>query len=267
MIQHNNPLGIDVTMFVFLKKLFKTHPRQLSFYGRSDTGRVRSHNEDSFCSLRNRRLFIVADGMGGHRAGEVASRLAIESLLEFLGEELLKSMKGNDLETRHNLIKAFHFANQTVMQKAAENPSHQGMGSTMVACLFDNASLHVCHVGDARCYITENGNLVQVTTDHTGLAVIEGSGHPAGGKDKTRTVLTMAIGFPFPQDPEYHKIKLETGMRVLLCSDGLWNMLDRQRIEQILLGAATPEEATEVLVADANNEGGRDNITALVIFC
>lgn len=253
-------------MFGFLKKLCKSKPRAISFYGRTDTGMVRNHNEDSFCSLRNRRLFVVADGMGGHNAGEVASRLAIESLLEFLSEEKVREIRGNDEEIHQSMLAAFNHANQAVMSKAAADATMQGMGCTMVACLLDEKTLHTCHVGDARCYLSEKGSLKQITTDHTTVTYI----HKTDANNKEvqipRQVVTRAIGFPSHEGPEYHKNMLRPGSRILLCSDGLWNMVDHTRIEQILLNAPTPEKASETLVTAANEQGGRDNITALVIF-
>lgn len=253
-------------MFGFLKKICKSKPRNISFYGRTDTGMVRSHNEDSFCSLRNRRLFVVADGMGGHNAGEVASRLAIESLLEFLSEEKIQEMRGNDDEIHQSMLAAFDHANQAVMTKAASDAAMQGMGCTMVACLLDENRLHTCHVGDARCYIAEKGSLQQITTDHTSVTYIQKTDANNNEVQIPRNVVTRAIGFHSHEGPEYHKNILRPGNRILLCSDGLWNMIDQTRIEQILTNAATPEKASENLVRAANDQGGRDNITALVIF-
>lgn len=253
-------------MFGFLRKIFKSKPRNISFYGRTDTGMVRDHNEDSFCSLRNRRLFVVADGMGGHNAGEVASRLAIESLLEFLSEEKIREIRGNDEAIRLSMLDAFTHANQTVMAKAATDETMQGMGCTMVACLLDENMLHTCHVGDARCYISEKSSLRQITTDHTSVTYISRTDANNNEVQIPRNVVTRAIGFHSHEGPEYHKTSLRPGCRILLCSDGLWNMVDHTRIEQILLNAPSPENASETLVTAANEQGGRDNITALVIF-
>ena len=253
-------------MFGFLRKICHSKPRAISFYGRTDTGMVRDHNEDSFCSLRNRRLFVVADGMGGHNAGEVASRLAIESLLEFLSEEKIREIRGNDEAIHQSMLAAFSHANETVMDKAATDAAMQGMGCTMVACLLDENRLHTCHVGDARCYLFEKGSLQQITTDHTTVTYIHRTDANNQEIQVPRHVVTRAIGFYSPEGPEYHKTVLRPGSRILLCSDGLWNMVDHTRIEQILLNAPTPEKASETLVAAANEQGGRDNITALVIF-
>ncbi|MDG4476481.1 PP2C family protein-serine/threonine phosphatase [Thiovibrio frasassiensis] len=253
-------------IFGFLKKLCKSKPRAISFYGRTDTGMVRGHNEDSFCSLRNRRLFVVADGMGGHNAGEIASRLAIEALLESLSEEKIREIRGNDEKIHQSMLEAFHHANQAVMNKASADETMKGMGCTMVACLLDENRLHTCHVGDARCYLSEKGVLKQITTDHTAVTYVQRIDANNKEIQVPRHVVTRAIGFNSPEGPEYHKNIVLPGTRVLLCSDGLWNMIDHTHIEQILLNASSPEKASETLVKAANDQGGRDNITALVIF-
>jgi protein phosphatase len=253
-------------MFDFLKKFFRVTPRTLAFSGRTDTGRIRSHNEDSFSALGNRRVFIVADGMGGHNAGEVASRMAIESFLDFLSEERIRENRGRDGAIREMLLAGFHHANEAVMARAATDEKLRGMGCTMVVCLFDGDRLHICHVGDVRCYLVNRHKLVQITTDHTAVIPALRNGEPDTEKERLRHVVTRAVGFAFAEEPEYHKNVLRPGTRVLLCSDGLWNMVDSTRIEQILVNAAAPEDACALLVNAANEQGGRDNITALAIF-
>jgi protein phosphatase len=152
------------------------------------------------------------------------------------------------------------------MAKAATDETMQGMGCTMVACLLDENMLHTCHVGDARCYISEKGSLQQITTDHSSVTYISRTDANNNEVQIPRNVVTRAIGFPSHEGAEYHKTILRPGSRILLCSDGLWNMVDHTRIEQILLNAPNPEDATETLVTAANEQGGRDNITALAIF-
>lgn len=251
-------------MLAFFRRCLGLPPLRLNFSGRTDTGCVRDHNEDSLAMTDKRRLFIVADGMGGHNAGEVASKLAIDSILDFISQEQLNQVRGNDEAIRTLLLASFHHANREVMAKAAGDAQLTGMGTTMVACLLDGNRLHVCHVGDARCYVAHRKKLRQITTDHSATSQVGGDDET--GPLRVRQVVTRAMGFPFPEDPEYHREIMRTGDRILLCSDGLWNMVDNTRIEQILVSAASPEEACELLVNAANDEGGRDNITALVIF-
>jgi protein phosphatase len=252
-----------------LKKILRLSQHPITFYGRTDTGKVRSHNEDSFCILRKKRLFVVADGMGGHNAGEVASRECIEALVEFFNEDTAQRMRGNNNLIEVRMIEAFHHANKVVMKKAASDPAHRGMGCTLVTCFLDEKTLHTCHVGDARCYLFAGTDLIQITTDHTGVTYY--SKQRQQGEDdtmvnQTRNVVTRAIGFPFPQDPEYHRNPLADGNKVLLCSDGLWSMVPDDHIKEILKTSSTPEHACNQLILAANDRGGRDNITALVIF-
>ena len=253
-------------MLDFLQKLFSLNHLPITFYGRTDTGKVRKHNEDSFCTLRNRRLFVVADGMGGHNAGEVASNLAIESLIDFFTKERIRKIRGNPNAIRHNLIAGLHHVNQVVMEQAANNTEHTGMGCTFVVGLLDKNKMHICHVGDARCYLLADGKLKQITTDHTGVTYFTSNNSSGEETQKPRNVVTRAIGFPFSQDPEYHEVQLAPSDKILLCSDGLWSMVSDDEMEKIILNAQSPVEASEQLVAAANDQGGRDNITALVIF-
>ncbi len=257
-------------MIRFLKRFFRIPPRQIEFYGRTDTGKVRPHNEDSFCILRTRRIFIVADGMGGHNAGEVASKLAIEALIDFFSEDRVQSLRGRDIEIQYSMIDGFKYANKVVMEKAASDPQFKGMGCTLVMCLLDDNMLHTCHVGDARCYVMTRQKLEQITTDHTGVTYNHGAQADAKSEEtvniKPRNVVTRAIGFPFPQDPEYHCNPLSPGSKFLLCSDGLWSMVNDEKLQDILLDAPDPEQASEDMVCQANDFGGRDNITALVVY-
>ncbi|MEW6593246.1 MAG: protein phosphatase 2C domain-containing protein [Thermodesulfobacteriota bacterium] len=236
--------------------------RRYTAFGRTDTGRVRDHNEDSFAILADRGLYLVADGMGGHNAGEVASRLAIEALIEYLAPARIRQMRGHDEETRHSMIAGLHAANRVVMEAAEREPACRGMGCTLVAAFLDDSTLHTCHVGDARCYVMDSAAFTQITTDHTGMTY-----QPPGASEqpRSRPVVTMAIGFAFQQDPEYHRLVLQPHQRVLLCSDGLWSMVAHAELHAILRGAASPEEACATLVERANIAGGRDNITAVVI--
>ncbi len=249
-------------MLEFLKKIWPGRTRHRAF-GRTDTGRVRAHNEDSFAVLADRGLFLVADGMGGHNAGEVASRLAIETLIEYFGPARLRRMRGHDEETHHSLVAGLHAANQVVMAAADKEPGYRGMGCTLVACYLDGRTLHVCHAGDARCYVVDDQSISQITTDHTGIAYqFQGEGTQSR---LHRQVVTMAIGFPFQQDPEYHRLSLKPNQQVLLCSDGLWSMVGDAELQNILLASPSPEEACSTLIAAANAAGGRDNITAVVV--
>lgn len=257
-------------MISLLKKIFGTSLYDISSSGKTDTGKVRDHNEDNFCLLNERQIFVVADGMGGHNAGEVASQVAIETLDNYCSKEAIRKIRGNREEIQHFLIKGFHHTNEVVMNMAQEDVSRNGMGCTLVSGLIDGDLLHTCHVGDARCYSSNKQTLEQLTTDHSIIAAYEEkmrNGDTVELKRPPRQVITRAIGFPFPEDPEYHCTEIHPGHRLLLCSDGLWSMLDDKQMHEIIISANTPEQACETLVQKANEAGGTDNITAVVIFC
>ncbi len=252
----------------WLRKIWQGTPDPLPSFGRTDTGRVRSNNEDSFAILPDRNLFLVADGMGGHNAGEVASRVTIETLVDYFSAAALAGMRGRPEQIHHFLISGLLHANEQVIRMAGGDETLRGMGCTLVVAFIDDRTLHTCHVGDARCYRTDGDRLVQITTDHTLLAKVESATRNGTGEGRgvvNRHVVTRAIGFPFQEDPEYHATPLAAGTTVLLCSDGLWSMVDDGRILAILRQAASPEEAADILVREANEAGGKDNITAVVI--
>jgi len=250
-------------MLGLIRKLFTPRP-PLESSGLTDTGRKREHNEDCFAILDDRRIFIVADGMGGHNAGEVASRLAIETLVDFFTPQMLKTMTGNPEEARHGLLSGLKLANRRVMEQAERDPRCRGMGATLVVAFIDNTTVHCCHVGDARCYVADAKRINQVTTDHTGIAY-RGPAAPDSPGSIQRNVVTMAIGFPFQQDPEYNRFPLKPGQWLLLCSDGLWNMVPDKRIQEILVSSPTAEAACGSLIHEANQAGGLDNITAVAV--
>ena len=220
--------------------------------------------------LANRNIFAVADGMGGHNAGEVASRTALDALDTFFSKKAIRKIKGNREEIRHFLIKGFHHVNEVVMELAEEDISRKGMGCTLVSCIIDGPFLHTCHVGDARCYVADSQGLDQLTNDHSALALYNehaDENEPINPSKPPRQVITRAIGFPFSEDPEYHCREIRPGDRLLLCSDGLWSMVDDDKIHNVLFEAETTDQATQTLIQKANQAGGTDNITAVVVFC
>jgi len=238
--------------------------------GKTDTGRVRTNNEDAFYIMANKPLFLVADGMGGHNGGEIASRLAIDAMASYLTPRLLRRMRDNNTAIRHSLITAFHRANAAVIDMAASDETLSGMGCALLACLIDKNMLHTCHVGDARCYVATKNKFIQITRDHV---FIQKEIRKANSRAKNKSVkagqrsmLTRAIGFPFTEDPECHSRPLSAGDRILLCSDGLWNMVQDNKIKKVLRKAETPQIGVDSLVHMANEAGGHDNITAVAIY-
>lgn len=243
-----------------LKKFFPPPTLTISSAGLSDIGEIRKKNEDCFTIMEDQNICIVADGMGGHNGGEIASKATIKSMRRHFSNEVITAMHSSSQKIRHAMLDSFEEANSTVMALANKEPTLQGMGCTLVMAFITDTTLHTCHVGDARCYVISGGEICQITTDHT---VTEES----GGVAPNRHVVTRVIGYPFPDPPEYNKTTLHKGDRVLLCSDGLWSLVDEHTIHKTITAADSPQKAAQQLIELANLAGGNDNITALVIFC
>ncbi len=240
-------------------------------FGRTDTGRVRPQNEDSFAILPDRQLMLVADGMGGHNAGEVASRKAIESMITLLDHNAIHGVNGNKEGIEHLLITSLRQANNQIIDLAKRDKKLSGMGCTFVAGLINKNHLYTCHVGDVRAYIASQNNWQQITCDHTYAAEFEKTISDTANKHASRhiparNIVSRAVGFLFKEDPECHCLPILNGDRILLCSDGLWSMISDHRLQEIITKAETPEEACDLCITEANESGGRDNITAVVCF-
>ncbi len=247
----------------------------LAAHGVSDCGPVRKSNEDAFAVDLEIGLFVVADGMGGHAAGEIASRLAVESIQAFItrsgGEEHLTwpfGFDGSVSADANRLRTALHLANQRVLRAAASDHAYSGMGATVVAALFTASSLVVCHAGDSRVYQLANGQLTPLTEDDSLLAALGGAvalPSDALAQHPLRHVVTNVLGGEERLEVHVSERPREPGSRLLLCSDGVHGVLDDGRIGGILASAADPKSQAERLVAEAIAAGGRDNATALVV--
>ena len=223
---------------------------------RSDVGRGRPENEDRLLVDRERRLYAVADGMGGHRAGEVASATAIETLeAAYHGGQPLEEAMGA--------------ANAAVFAKAAGDVDMRGMGTTLTAVALEGESTALLgHVGDSRAYLMRDGAVTQVTDDHSLVEqlVREGRLRPEEAQNHPqRAIITRALGIDAAVDVDTYRVELRPGDRLLICSDGLTNMLSDQTIAATLHRHADPQQAAETLVDMANQAGGDDNITVIVL--
>ncbi|MBV8847151.1 MAG: serine/threonine-protein phosphatase [Bryobacterales bacterium] len=233
----------------------------LEAFGASDPGCVRGNNEDYYVIKPALGLYAVADGMGGAQAGEHASRLAVETLLEVVGGD-------PDSANESRLVEAFHEANRRVMEAASADPALEGMGTTMVAALNRNGNLLVASVGDSRAYLFEGGALNAVTEDQTWVNEV---GRRLGIDENTlkahpmRHVLTMAIGVSDQLRVHTYVVKPKPGTQILLCSDGLHGVAPDEELRSIL-GTQDPLEAKcRNLIAAARARGGPDNITAILL--
>jgi protein phosphatase len=217
----------------------------------TDIGRVREKNEDSY--LVEEPLFAVADGMGGHKGGDVASQLALETI---------------EGEPTADLAKRLRDANAAVFERSQSDRSVTGMGTTVTAVVVEGTSALFAHVGDSRAYLLRAGDLRQLTDDHTLVARMVKSGEITEAEAEVhphRSVLTRALGTEPDVIVDEFDVALTDGDRLLLCSDGLTGMVTEEQIVAILSAAPDPQDASNRLVRAANRAGGVDNITVVVI--
>lgn len=212
---------------------------QVQVAARTEVGHVRSRNEDALLVARDERVVAVCDGLGGHPAGDVASSLAVESLRESAAEAA---------RSADALVAAIGAAHQRITASARARPDRHGMATTVVVATLGDGVAHVAHVGDSRAYLlTGDAELRQVTQDH-GM----------GG------YLTQALGLDREVAPDVTRLETPPGSRLLLCSDGLTNMVDPAAIETLLAGGDA-QRACDALIAEALDRGGIDNVTVVVV--
>jgi len=225
---------------------------------KSDVGRVREANEDAY--LVKAPLFVVADGMGGHVAGDVASSLAVKVIASEAN-----NASASDPDTLARLVRN---ANSAIFDRAQSDPSLRGMGTTCTLVLLDESRAHIAHVGDSRAYRLRNDTLEQLTEDHTlvGRMVREGKLRPEEATHHPqRSIITRVLGVDSDVQVDLQEIELELGDRLLLCSDGLSSMIEFDSIHRALSETDDPQSAADRLVALAIEAGGEDNVTVLVL--
>ena len=232
----------------------------LEAFGLSDPGCVRSNNEDYYLLAPALGLYLVADGMGGAQAGEHASKLAAETVGEFVYKAGVREPG--------LLVRAFEEANRRVLEAANLDTALEGMGTTLVAVLQANGDAYVASVGDSRAYIYNDGQLVVLTEDQTwvhevgrrlGIEEAQLKSHPM------RHVLTMAIGVSENLRTHSYVVPLQTGLQVLLCSDGLHGVVGDDAIGKVLASESALEEKAKRLIELARKTGGPDNITTVLL--
>ena len=242
------------------ERSYKSTPRTrkgalTSFGSRTDIGCLRDHNEDSL--VVTPPLFAVADGMGGHAAGEVASEIAVRVLSELAPEHPDGEALGRAIEE----------ANRAVIQAAREGRGRQGMGTTMTAAMLEGERLVIAQVGDSRAYLLHQGKLQQLTRDHSLMADMIEAGQLTPEEARShpnRSVITRALGSDPHTQPDLYEINVETGDRLLICSDGLSGMIFDDQIENTLRRVQDPQRCASQLVNEAIAAGGHDNVTVIV---
>lgn len=228
-----------------------------SYYGsRTEVGHVREHNEDSLTVLPP--LFAVADGMGGHEAGEIASEITINTLNDLAPESA-------DAEA---LARAVVAANLNVIKAPSQGIGREGMGTTLTAAILEKERLIIAQVGDSRAYLLHNGSLQQITRDHSLMADMIEAGQLTEAEARVhpnRSVITRAIGSDPHMQPDLYELNVETGDRLLLCSDGVCGMIEDSEIASIMRQAPSAQACADQLVEAALQAGGFDNATAVVV--
>jgi serine/threonine protein phosphatase PrpC len=248
---------------------------EIKAYGLTHVGRQRQHNEDSYLVADEAKLFLVADGMGGHAAGEIASRIAVDSI-----SEIILHTKEDDGTWPHaydehfkrstnRLMAAVRLANTRVLEAMRKDARLRGMGTTVVACLADGETMSVAHVGDSRAYMIRNNQLQRITNDHSWvfeqvqagmLTEAEAEKHPL------RNVITRALGGALQVTPDASEIEVKEGDLFLLCSDGLTGMVPEEEILKLVTQSnGDLEKACQKLIEEANERGGLDNVTAILV--
>lgn len=247
---------------------------EIDFFGQTDVGKKREKNEDSLLVLDSLGLFMVADGMGGHLGGECASRLAVKTVAEAMGqfktdpEAIVPAEVRFDLSDAGEQLKhSLKLASHRIYEEASRNPNLRGMGTTAVALLVREGKGFIAHVGDSRAYLVRKGEIRQLTVDHSLVAEQLRAGFITEEELKThkfKNIITRSVGFQNEVEIDLHVRDLEEGDRFLLCSDGLTNLVEEDEILKAV-SKNPPKTACQKLVELANKKGGDDNVTVVVV--
>lgn len=250
---------------------------KIRYAAKTDVGMKRTHNEDYFSLIEDEQLFIVADGMGGHSSGEVASRLAAETVSEFYqrtkDEEATwpYKMDRNLSYIENRLVCGIKLANYKIYETASKDIRYKGMGTTIVTCLINGSHIYIAHVGDSRCYRMRNSALEQMTRDHSLLEDYKDAKPDMTAEEERnfphKNVITRALGMRETVVVDIHNFEVQDGDTFLLCSDGLSSMITDEQIRQVFIGNTDLEKSVGDLVDCANKAGGTDNITILILQC
>ncbi|MEO8347965.1 MAG: Stp1/IreP family PP2C-type Ser/Thr phosphatase [Acidobacteriota bacterium] len=244
-------------------------------FGLTDVGRKRKHNEDAYALDVSEGLFIVADGMGGHAAGEVAAKITVETIGEFIAATRQKEEATWPFRYDHKLqfnsnrlAIAIEKANERVMAAVAAQPWLKGMGTTVVAGLINEKTLSLAHVGDSRAYLFRDGTLSRLTDDHSWVHEQVTAGILTEEEAKThplKNVVTRALGGGPSVSPDLQEFSFVPGDEFIFCSDGLTTMLSDEEIHDLAGEEPAPQDLCRKLVDTANERGGVDNITVVVV--
>lgn len=243
---------------------------KIDAFGLTDVGCVRDHNEDAIDWDTERGMFILADGMGGHNAGEVASALAIESIKHALYDVLTPEVIDSEIVDYNDaLYEAITYANTEIFEQAQENSEYAGMGTTLVMSLIHNGKALIANVGDSRLYVHNNEELTQLTTDHSLVQEMVDNGYLSEEEAfsaVSRNLITRALGISEEVEVDLIEHEIRAGDVFLICSDGLSDLVVDEEISSILIKhQGNLDDAAKALVEAANSKGGKDNISVILM--
>ena len=235
----------------------------------SDVGKIRDINQDAYYYIEDDKLpiFIVADGMGGHKAGEVASNLAISTIIRHY-ESSKQKILSKEMFIPQFLNESVELANDNLIEEASGDDELKGMGTTVTMCLILDNEVYIGHVGDSRAYLLRNGELSQITQDHSLVGELlrigsitkdEAVNHPK------KNIITRALGSNPKINVDVFNRELQNDDKIILCTDGLTNMVTEEKILEILLSSEIPSAVCSTLVNISNEAGGIDNTTIMII--
>ena len=250
---------------------------RIRYAAKTDVGMKRTHNEDYFSLLEEDQLFLVADGMGGHASGEVASKLATESIQEFFARSKDDDVTWPYKMDRHlsyvenRLVVGVKLANQRIFEAALKDLRLKGMGTTIVGGQIVGDKLYIAHVGDSRCYRIRGRQIQQMTRDHSLLEDYKdakpGMSEEEQKKFPHKNVITRALGMRETVQVDVHAQDIQDRDVYVFCSDGLSGMIEDEAIVKVVTAAPNLEQAVAELVEAANQAGGTDNVTVLALQC
>lgn len=238
--------------------------------GLSDVGKRRELNEDSFgvYGFEDGALSgvcVLADGMGGHNAGEVASSMAVEAVMNELKEDLSQQ---DSNQISHNIMAAIDYANSNIYEKSLKNPEQAGMGTTLVVAYVTDSFVRVANIGDSRAYVVSQNKICRITVDHSVVEELVQRGsitREEARRHPDKNIITRALGTDLFVEADYYDYVPTVGETILLCSDGLTEMVDEDEIKDIINNAENENLAVQSLVEKANENGGVDNITVVAL--
>lgn len=235
----------------------------------TDKGKVRDRNEDNniVIDCDNYKVFAVADGMGGMDFGDLASSIAMDCIKKELSD--CKKQSFNKSEMKKQFIRIFNLINNEIIKECFEKKSVTGMGTTLSVGILVEDILYIGHMGDSRIYIIRENKAIQITKDHSYVEELIDSGRITREQAKShpnRNIITRALGLDRDIDVDTDTFDLIDGDKVMLCTDGLTNAVDDHEMVELIINADGPEEAVKLLINKANERGGRDNITAQLLY-